>query len=201
MPFLAPFFVEPCLPWYYEYAHYFWNDFDYLRYASAGLRFFLPMMVGMIGSQTKTGPSTCVIWVMAYRSWPHCPALAGSPSWAPALTTNLQMTSVPGNIQVTSPKRLSKMPANQAVNLNHLLNFTLPPRQTRPLSSLPRRSRKAGTAQGGWNKERRWSSTLSLCAIAPTPLLLSRVCKCTVSVCHGPNRRLYCAFCRPGHVC
>ncbi|KAF8808007.1 hypothetical protein BYT27DRAFT_7139655 [Phlegmacium glaucopus] len=64
------------------------------------------------------------------------------------------MTSAPGSIQVTTPKRLSKMPANQAVNLNHLLNFTLPPRQTRPLTSLPRRSRRTGTAQGGWNKER-----------------------------------------------
>ena len=117
-----------------------------------------------------------------------------------ALTTNIQMTSVPGSIQVTTSKRLSKMPANQAVNLNHLLNFTLPPRQPRPLSSLPRRSRKSGTAQGGWNKERRLSSTLSFCAIALTPLIY-RVCKRTVSVCHEPSRRLYCAFCRPGYVC
>ncbi|PPQ79883.1 hypothetical protein CVT25_002939 [Psilocybe cyanescens] len=64
------------------------------------------------------------------------------------------MTSNPGSIQETTPKRLSKMPSNQAVNLNHLLNFTLPPRQARPLTSLPRRSRKTGTVQGVWNKER-----------------------------------------------
>ncbi|KAG6873830.1 hypothetical protein C0995_010442 [Termitomyces sp. Mi166 len=39
-------------------------------------------------------------------------------------------------------------------NLNHLLNFTLPPRQARPPVNLPRRSRKTGTQQGVWNKER-----------------------------------------------
>ncbi|KAF9486335.1 hypothetical protein BDN70DRAFT_869827 [Pholiota conissans] len=64
------------------------------------------------------------------------------------------MTSASGSIQVAVPKRLSKMPASQPINLNHLLNFTLPPRQTRPLTSLPRRSRKVGSVQGVWNKER-----------------------------------------------
>ncbi|KAF9556400.1 hypothetical protein CPC08DRAFT_711230 [Agrocybe pediades] len=64
------------------------------------------------------------------------------------------MSSNPGSVQVTTPKRLSKMPSNQAVNLNHLLNFTLPPRQARPMTSLPRRSRKTGTVHGVWNKER-----------------------------------------------
>ncbi|KAG5716466.1 hypothetical protein E4T56_gene15104 [Termitomyces sp. T112] len=39
-------------------------------------------------------------------------------------------------------------------NLNHLLNFTLPPRQVRPPVNLPRRSRKTGTQEGVWNKER-----------------------------------------------
>ncbi|KAJ7665097.1 hypothetical protein DFH06DRAFT_1390456 [Mycena polygramma] len=51
-----------------------------------------------------------------------------------------------------TPRRASKMASNQ--NLNHLLNFTLPPRQTQPPPSLPRRSRKTGTHQGVWNKER-----------------------------------------------
>ncbi|KAJ7069040.1 hypothetical protein B0H15DRAFT_918159 [Mycena belliarum] len=57
---------------------------------------------------------------------------------------------------VTAPvtKRASKMASNQSLNLNHLLNFTLPPRQTQPPPSLPRRSRKTGTQQGIWNKER-----------------------------------------------
>ncbi|KAJ7455923.1 hypothetical protein B0H11DRAFT_2066296 [Mycena galericulata] len=51
-----------------------------------------------------------------------------------------------------TPRRASKMASNQS--LNHLLNFTLPPRQTQPPPSLPRRSRKTGTQQGVWNKER-----------------------------------------------
>ncbi|KAJ7201336.1 hypothetical protein GGX14DRAFT_656345 [Mycena pura] len=51
-----------------------------------------------------------------------------------------------------TPKRASKMASNQS--LNHLLNFSLPPRQTQPLPSLPRRSRKTGAHQGVWNKER-----------------------------------------------
>ncbi|KAF9532079.1 hypothetical protein CPB83DRAFT_786052 [Crepidotus variabilis] len=65
------------------------------------------------------------------------------------------MTSTPGSVRAqNTPKRLAKMPSNQAVNVNDLLNFTLPPRQHRPPTSLPRRSRKIGTAQGVWNKER-----------------------------------------------
>ncbi|PPQ64079.1 hypothetical protein CVT24_008892 [Panaeolus cyanescens] len=46
------------------------------------------------------------------------------------------------------------MPAKQSNNINHLLNFTLPPRQQRPPTNVPRRSRKTGTTQGVWNKER-----------------------------------------------
>ncbi|KAG7452199.1 uncharacterized protein BT62DRAFT_926410 [Guyanagaster necrorhizus] len=55
--------------------------------------------------------------------------------------------------QATTPKRAPKM-ASQ-VNLNHLLNFTLPPRQSQTPSSVPRRSRRTGgTHHGVWNKER-----------------------------------------------
>ncbi|RDB29105.1 putative RING finger protein P8B7.23 [Hypsizygus marmoreus] len=61
------------------------------------------------------------------------------------------MTSTPA-AQPTTPKRVSKMASTQ--NMNHLLNFTLPPRQARPPVNLPRRSRKTGTQQGVWNKER-----------------------------------------------
>ncbi|KAF9229030.1 hypothetical protein BS17DRAFT_742607 [Gyrodon lividus] len=50
----------------------------------------------------------------------------------------------------TTPKRPAKMAPSQS--LNHLLNFTLPPRQSQP-QSFPRRSRKP-TSQGIWNKER-----------------------------------------------
>jgi len=63
------------------------------------------------------------------------------------------MTSAP-ILQPNTPSRVSKMATNHSVNLNHLLNFTLPPRQTRPLTNIPRRSRKSGTSQGVWNKER-----------------------------------------------
>ncbi|KAF7302950.1 RING finger domain protein [Mycena kentingensis (nom. inval.)] len=52
----------------------------------------------------------------------------------------------------TSPRRAAKMASNQ--NLNHLLSFTLPPRQTQPPPSIPRRSRKTGSQHGIWNKER-----------------------------------------------
>lgn len=62
------------------------------------------------------------------------------------------MTSLSAS-QATPPKRASKM-ASQA-NLNHLLNFTLPPRESQTPSSAPRRSRRTGgTRHGVWNKER-----------------------------------------------
>ncbi|KAG6851336.1 hypothetical protein H0H93_005734 [Arthromyces matolae] len=59
------------------------------------------------------------------------------------------------SIQASQPaahRRVQKMGSSQ--NLNHLLNFTLPPRQTRPPVSIPRRSKRTGTQQGVWNKER-----------------------------------------------
>ncbi|KAL6304792.1 hypothetical protein BKA93DRAFT_781536 [Sparassis latifolia] len=62
------------------------------------------------------------------------------------------MTSQGGVLQPTTPKRQSKMASTQS--LNHLLNFTLPPRQSHQAQSLPRRNRKTGTHQGVWNKER-----------------------------------------------
>ncbi|KAJ6601270.1 hypothetical protein DFH09DRAFT_1127322 [Mycena vulgaris] len=64
------------------------------------------------------------------------------------------MSTAPGTSPAAAPlpKRASKMASNQS--LNHLLNFTLPPRQIQPPPSLPRRSRKTGTHQGVWNKER-----------------------------------------------
>ncbi|KAG2075158.1 hypothetical protein BDR04DRAFT_1047673 [Suillus decipiens] len=51
---------------------------------------------------------------------------------------------------VTNPKRPPKMASNQS--LNHLLNFTLPPRQVQP-QTVPRRSKKAAHS-AVWNKER-----------------------------------------------
>ncbi|KAG1810187.1 uncharacterized protein HD556DRAFT_1318651 [Suillus plorans] len=52
--------------------------------------------------------------------------------------------------QATAPKRPPKMASNQS--LNHLLNFTLPPRQIQP-QIVPRRSKKA-VHSAVWNKER-----------------------------------------------
>lgn len=39
-------------------------------------------------------------------------------------------------------------------SLNHLLNFSLPPRQAQPLSAFPRRSNKRSGQSAIWNKER-----------------------------------------------
>ncbi|KAF9446115.1 hypothetical protein P691DRAFT_777087, partial [Macrolepiota fuliginosa MF-IS2] len=64
------------------------------------------------------------------------------------------MSGPPTVDQPLTHKRMAKMASNQSANLNHLLNFTLPPRQTRSLQSIPRRSRQTGTIQGVWNKER-----------------------------------------------
>ncbi|KAK7686736.1 hypothetical protein QCA50_010336 [Cerrena zonata] len=58
-------------------------------------------------------------------------------------------TQTPAPQSATS-KRPGKMTASQS--LNHLLNFTLPPRQTHQFQSLPRRKRT--TNQQVWNKER-----------------------------------------------
>ncbi|KAF9074964.1 hypothetical protein BDP27DRAFT_1381018 [Rhodocollybia butyracea] len=62
------------------------------------------------------------------------------------------MTSVPATTP-TTPKRAPKMTGNQQ-NLNHLLNFSLPPRQRQPPVTIPRRSRRTGNSHGVWNKER-----------------------------------------------
>ncbi|TDL28031.1 hypothetical protein BD410DRAFT_739414 [Rickenella mellea] len=51
----------------------------------------------------------------------------------------------------STPKR-SKMAASQS--LNHLLNFTLPPRQTTTPMSIPRRSKKTVTHSSAWNNEK-----------------------------------------------
>lgn len=60
------------------------------------------------------------------------------------------------NTQAATPKpatvnRAAKMANTQSIN--HLLNFTLPPRQAPQYQSLPRR-RKTGTQHNVWNKER-----------------------------------------------
>ena len=91
------------------------------------------------------------------------------------------------------PKRPPKMASSQS--LNHLLNFTLPPRQSHS-QSLPRRAKKS-TSHGVWNKE-------STChPYRPPPsakLALIRVCECPISIHHESHWRLYRPFRGPGHV-
>jgi len=89
-----------------------------------------------------------------------------------------------------------KMAASQSTNLNHLLNFSLPPRQPHPPSTTCRRSRKTGTAHGPWNKERE----LVMSYLPSRPLRLDRLCQCSVSFCHESKWRLYCTFCGSRHV-
>ncbi|KAH9937357.1 uncharacterized protein B0H18DRAFT_1091569 [Fomitopsis serialis] len=52
----------------------------------------------------------------------------------------------------SKPKRSSKMASSQS--LTHLLNFTLPPRQSHHNQSLPRRTRRSNAHPAVWNKER-----------------------------------------------
>jgi hypothetical protein len=80
-----------------------------------------------------------------------------------------QDTTRPSNLP--TQKRVAKSPSSQS--LNHLLNFSLPPRQTQQVQSLPRRSRRHGTTHGVWNKERElpypYPSTGAWCDI-PVPV-------------------------------
>jgi hypothetical protein len=68
----------------------------------------------------------------------------------PTITMADQSTTHPSN--PSTPKRVAK--SASSLSLNHLLNFSLPPRQIHQAQSLPRRSRRHGTTQGVWNKER-----------------------------------------------
>lgn len=61
---------------------------------------------------------------------------------------SFQMASGPTG--QTNPKRPAKMTSTQS--LNHLLNFTLPPRHTQP--QIPPRRGKKPSGHGIWNKER-----------------------------------------------
>lgn len=56
----------------------------------------------------------------------------------------------------TTPKRSAapKMASHHGQSLNHLLNFTLPPRQYQVSQNIPRRSRKNASSHQVWNKER-----------------------------------------------
>jgi hypothetical protein len=71
------------------------------------------------------------------------------------------MTTEHSTAQTTGPnsKRPAKMASSQS--LNHLLNFSLPPRQTHQYNSAPRR-RKPGQHQAVWNKEREYMSKLTI---------------------------------------
>ena len=117
----------------------------------------------------------------------------------PTLSMAAQSTTRPSN--PPTPKRVAKSASAQS--LNHLLNFSLPPRQTQQVQSLPRRSRRHGTTHGVWNKERelpyRCLSMPSSTTSQPT-YHFSRLRQRPVPVCNEPFRRLYGTFCRSGHV-
>jgi hypothetical protein len=82
----------------------------------------------------------------------------------PTITMADQSTNRPSN--PSTPKRVAKSASSQS--LNHLLNFSLPPRQTHQAQSLPRRSRRHGTTQGVWNKERE-----AVFRFKPTPAMIT----------------------------
>lgn len=94
-----------------------------------------------------------------------------------------------------TPKRPSKMASSQS--LNHLLNFTLPPRQTHS-QSLPRRGKKS-TTHGVWNKESEYQPYQSSYLVPNWSL--SRICECPISIHHESHGRLYSPFRGPRHVC
>ena len=77
------------------------------------------------------------------------PVLSEREGRNPTIIMAAQSTTRPSN--PPTPKRVAK---SASQSLNHLLNFSLPPRQTQQVQSLPRRSRRHGTTQGVWNKER-----------------------------------------------
>lgn len=91
-------------------------------------------------------------------------------------------------------KRSSKPSAQ---SLNHLLNFTLPPRQTHYNQGIPRRARKTGGHHNVWNKEREYIHlTLILIVFLTSQAFLAhcRFCERAVPFCYEPKWRLHCAF-------
>lgn len=137
--------------------------------------------------------------------WPVSPSEGTAPARSPAtsrqqesdisylLPMSVPMASEPSG--QNTPKRPSKMTSSQS--LNHLLNFTLPPRQTHP-QSLPRRGKKP-TTHGVWNKESEYQPYQSS-HLAPN-WFPSRICEWSISIHHESNGRLYSPFRGSGHVC
>lgn len=84
-------------------------------------------------------------------------------------------------------------------DVNSLLNFYLPPRNTtNPLSFPIRRSRRVGTTRAVWNKESCvWPMSHSLIIVN----FRCRVRECSVSIRHESNRRLHRSLCWSRHVC
>ncbi|KAI0375437.1 hypothetical protein BV20DRAFT_960589 [Pilatotrama ljubarskyi] len=60
-------------------------------------------------------------------------------------------TTAPHSASHNQGKRAGK---SSSQSLNHLLNFSLPPRQSQYNQSIPRRARRTGNQHGIWNKER-----------------------------------------------
>ena len=81
-----------------------------------------------------------------YNDWEDLVVSSRLAMLTPATATHTTTTS--------QNKRSVKAPAQ---SLNHLLNFTLPPRQIHYNQSIPRRARKTGNQYGVWNKEREYT--------------------------------------------
>ncbi len=118
-----------------------------IRKASAGLRFFPLAMAG--GLRHQRPAQACPLPTTRSRWWFSYP-FSLREGRNPTIIMANQSTTRPSN--QPTPKRVAKSASSQS--LNHLLNFSLPPRQTQQVQSLPRRSRRHGAAQGVWNKER-----------------------------------------------
>ena len=141
------------------------------RYASAGLVLLpLPMIQwneryalnSTVGHHVLPSQSEGQKWDLHQRETPQRPAISTCWSSSPAalglvfcqmpLQQTFNTTDTSGLIIPSStPKRSSgRMASTQS--LNHLLNFTLPPRQSP--QSIPRRSRRTNGSSQVWNKER-----------------------------------------------
>ena len=73
----------------------------------------------------------------------------------------------------TSPNNKRSSKTAPTTSINHLLNFSLPPRQTHP-AALPRRSRKTAQHGAAYNKERACALLRAGANAHPSQALLMR---------------------------
>lgn len=133
------------------------------------------------------------------------PALVSKSSCAacPSVRSCMSPTAVGVSLSNSSPssKRGAKM-SSSTQSLNHLLNFTLPPRQSQ--SGIPRRSNRKsiGNAKYGVRSTESEQPSLMSDDLIPSwgQRFLYRVCERAVSLRDEPFRRLYRPFCGSRYV-